>query len=74
VTKRLNITRQYFDGSLWQRNYYEHVIRDEESLHRIREYIVTNAPRWDLDRENPQAAAKDAFDDWLATFTGAPRN
>jgi REP element-mobilizing transposase RayT len=72
VTKKFNITRQYFDGSLWQRNYYEHVIRDEQSLHRIREYIATNAQRWDLDRENLQAAEKDAFDDWLATFKNTP--
>jgi REP element-mobilizing transposase RayT len=72
VTKRIHNTRQYRCGSIWQRNYYEHVIRDEESLNRIREYIFTNAVRWDLDRENHQAAGKDAFDDWLATLTEAP--
>ncbi|MDZ7337191.1 MAG: transposase [candidate division KSB1 bacterium] len=44
-----------FRGRLWQRNYYEHIIRDEESLHRIVEYIVTNPARWETDRENPQA-------------------
>jgi putative transposase len=31
-----------FDKRLWQRNYYEHIIRDEESLREIREYIVGN--------------------------------
>lgn len=74
VTKRINDTAQYRGGSIWQRNYYEHVIRDEESLNRIREYISTNAPRWDLDRENLQAAGNDAFDDWLATFKSSPGN
>jgi len=74
VTKRINLTHQHLDGSVWQRNYYEHVIRDEESLNRIREYIATNAQRWDLDRENLQAAGKDAFDDWLATFKSSPGN
>ena len=74
VTKRLNLTQQNLDGSVWQRNYYEHVIRDEESLNRIREYIATNPQRWDLDRENLQAAGKDAFDDWLATFKSSPGN
>jgi putative transposase len=74
VTKRIKDTRQYRGGSIWQRNYYEHVIRDEESLNRIREYIATNAPRWDLDRENLQAAGKDAFDGWLATFKSSPGN
>ena len=74
VTKRINDTPQYLGGSIWQRNYYGHVIRGEESLHRIREYIGTNAPRWDFDRENLQAAKNDAFDDWLATFKSSPRN
>ena len=74
VTKRLNLTQQNLDGSVWQRNYYEHVIRDEESLNRIREYIATNPQRWDLDRENLQSAGKDSFDDWLATFKSSPGN
>jgi len=37
----------------WQRNYYEHIIRDEASLNRIREYIANNPLQWALDRENP---------------------
>jgi hypothetical protein len=40
-------------GPLWQRNYYEHIIRDNEELNRIREYITHNPLRWELDRENP---------------------
>ena len=40
---------------LWQRNYYEHVIRDYDSLQRIREYIVNNPLAWEVDRENPSA-------------------
>ncbi len=39
--------------SLWQRNYYEHVIRGEKELNRIREYIENNPLRWQIDRENP---------------------
>ena len=37
----------------WQRNYYEHVIRHEEELRRIREYIQNNPKKWELDRDNP---------------------
>ena len=37
----------------WQRNYYEHVIRDEEDLNQIREYIINNPLKWDLDKDNP---------------------
>jgi len=40
---------------LWQRNYYEHVIRDDNALQRIREYIANNPLSWALDRENPSA-------------------
>ncbi len=43
----------------WQRNYYEHIIRDEASLNRIREYIVNNPPQWALDRENPVGAVRE---------------
>jgi putative transposase len=74
VTKRIHDMRQYRGGPVWQRNYHEHVIRNEESLNRIREYIATNAQRWELDRENLQAAGKDAFDDWLASFKSSPGN
>ena len=42
-----------FTGKLWQRNYYEHIIRNEESLNHIREYIANNPMQWELDRENP---------------------
>jgi REP element-mobilizing transposase RayT len=43
-----------FRTRLWQRNYYEHIIRDDESLNRIREYITNNPMQWELDRENPK--------------------
>jgi len=42
-----------FPGKLWQRNYYEHIIRDENELNRIREYIINNPAQWEFDRENP---------------------
>jgi putative transposase len=38
-----------FDRKLWQRNYYEHIIRDETALGQIREYIVENCQRWQQD-------------------------
>ncbi len=42
-----------FPGKLWQRNYYEHIVRNENELNRIREYIINNPMQWELDRENP---------------------
>lgn len=46
---------QTFSGKLWQRNYYEHIIRDGDELHRVREYIINNPAGWASDRENPYA-------------------
>jgi hypothetical protein len=40
--------------SIWQRNYYEHIIRNEKSLNAIREYILNNPARWSDDPENPE--------------------
>ena len=42
-----------FEGRLLQRDYYEHIVRDDESLDRIREYIQNNPAEWDWDAENP---------------------
>ena len=38
-----------FNGKFWQRNYYEHIIRSEPELHKIREYIVNNPLNWETD-------------------------
>ncbi|WAC07169.1 MAG: hypothetical protein OS130_13185 [Thermodesulfobacteriota bacterium] len=42
-----------FKLKLWQRNYYEHIIRDENELNHIREYIKNNPLQWDRDELNP---------------------
>ena len=41
-----------FPDHLWHRNFYERIVRDENELNRIREYIVTNPARWELDGED----------------------
>jgi putative transposase len=41
------------ESSLWQRNYFEHVIRGDADLARIRAYIADNPRKWADDRENP---------------------
>ena len=71
-SKQINIHRQTPGAPFWQRGFYEHIIRDEKSLERIREYIVTNPLRWQLDRENQQATGKDEFDGWLTRFHQKP--
>ncbi|MDO8811262.1 MAG: transposase [Gallionella sp.] len=52
-THGINQLRSVQGVSLWQRNYYEHVIRNEPSLQEIREYIANNPAQWAIDRENP---------------------
>ena len=37
-------------GKLWQRNYYEHIIRDEQSYQRISDYIINNPVKWENDK------------------------
>lgn len=59
VTKRINELRRMPGMAVWQRNYYEHIIRDEVSLNRIREYIINNPLQWDSDPENPMATKTD---------------
>ncbi len=46
-----------FPGRLWQRGYFEHRIRDELDLDRVRQYIVSNPAKWEMDRENPSGRA-----------------
>jgi len=53
VTKRINLMRQETGTPIWQRNYYEHIIRNQESLFNIRNYIINNPSRWESDAENP---------------------
>lgn len=44
---------QPFDGKLWQRNYWEHIIRNETSHQTISEYIINNPAKWNDDKFNP---------------------
>jgi hypothetical protein len=53
TAKRINRIRDTAGAPLWQRNYYEHVIRDEDDLARICQYIADNPARWDEDPLNP---------------------
>ena len=54
-TKRINEVRETPGESVWQRNYYEHVIRNESDLNQIRQYILDNPGNWASDAENVNA-------------------
>lgn len=51
--KQINQLRRTSGMAVWQRNYYEHVIRNEKVLNFIRKYIINNPLQWELDIENP---------------------
>lgn len=53
VTKQIHTLKAASDYPVWQRNYYEHVIRGEDDLNSIREYIRFNPQKWSEDEENP---------------------
>jgi REP element-mobilizing transposase RayT len=66
TARRINRLRGEPGLPVWQRNYYEHVVRDERALNAIRQYIADNPARWAWDTYNPSAAGPDtqAADLW----------
>jgi len=65
--RRINEMRHSPGAPIWQRNYFEHVIRSEESWNRIRQYILDNPARWAFDRENPAATAPEPENAWRSS-------
>ncbi len=70
--KRINEIRNTPGVSIWQRNYFEHIIRDERSLNRIREYIASNPERWEFDQGNKVRTGEDEFEEWLTSAGRKP--
>jgi len=72
ATQRINAVRGTPGETVWQRNYYEHIVRSEAELQRIREYIASNPLKWQLDRENPDRLPNTAYErewEWLEGAT-----
>ncbi len=61
-SKKINQMRGTPGEMVWQRNYFEHVIRSENELERIRDYIYCNPRAWLSDPENPHACGASARD------------
>jgi REP element-mobilizing transposase RayT len=53
ITRRINLLRGAPDMPVWQRGYHEHIVRNEQELTAIREYILGNPAQWDEDENNP---------------------
>ena len=65
ATKQINDLCHRQGVSVWQGRYYDHIIRNEKSLNKIREYIKTNPQQWTWDKENARCNGMDEFDRWL---------
>ncbi len=52
TAKAINISNDTRGTPVWQRNYYERIIRNQDSLNRIRRYIQENPIKWPIDPEN----------------------
>ncbi len=63
AAKQINIMRNTPGIPFWQKNYYEHIIRNVDKLNKIREYIHHNPLKWHLDRENPERTDNDLLED-----------
>ncbi len=53
TAKRINNLRDTPGAPVWQRNYYERVLRNDEELYRAREYILDNPRKWAEGKHNP---------------------
>jgi REP element-mobilizing transposase RayT len=52
-SRRINKNRNISGTPVWQRNYFDRIIRNEKELTAIREYIINNPLQWELDENNP---------------------
>jgi len=55
TTRRINRMRHTPGGQVWQRNYWEHIIRNQAAYERIRQYIENNPALWEEDQLHPDA-------------------
>ncbi|MDP2673707.1 MAG: transposase [Dehalococcoidia bacterium] len=72
VSRRINLAKDTPGQGVWQRGYYERVVRNEDELRSVREYIRLNPLKWRFDRENPLRVADPHYErEWA--WIEAPR-
>jgi len=60
-TKQINVLRGTPGAEFWQRNYYEHIVRNEVELNKTRQYIELNPLQWKFDRENEHRVENEEY-------------
>jgi REP element-mobilizing transposase RayT len=58
VTSAARHASQKIDLRLWQPGFYDHVVRTEDALQAIRQYVIDNPAKWELDSLYPRAAGR----------------
>ena len=69
VTRQINLLSYPHKIIVWQNDYYEHIIRSEDELNTIREYIQNNPLRWEYDRDNPKGKPDKKEEKFWEDFT-----
>lgn len=57
TTRKIHQLKTWDGDPVWQRNYWERIIRNERELRTVREYIENNPAKWAFDQENMMAGA-----------------
>jgi putative transposase len=68
VAVTTNCKKNGYHDFIWQRNYYERIIRNEDELSEIREYILYNPLQWQFDRGNPERIQSKVYDNQWSHF------
>jgi putative transposase len=63
-SRRIHTTNASAPKKIWQRGFYEHIVRNSHECEGIKRYILQNPARWEFDRENPQAQNVEDLDAW----------
>ncbi len=58
TAREINLLRSTPGAPVWQRNYYEKILRDEQAVAEVRSYILTNPAEWEDDPEHPGNAGR----------------
>ena len=65
VTQRIKLICECGNPVIWQRNYYETIIRNEQQLYQIRQYILNNPQQWQEDPEKPDLLYQELLIEFL---------
>ena len=68
-TKQINDCKHTSGVQFWQHNFHDRIIRNENELNRIREYVINNPMKWEFDRENSQGKPDDEENKFWKDFS-----